>query len=865
MKTIITLFILMTTTILFGQTNQPVKIIEDSDGRNNKMTDLIPADTPMAYDLSDVLVDKSRSTDVRKLLKDVIDKQLKTKGNVVLDLFVMSQCPFGVMAEKSILPVLQEYQDRVKLRLNFIANEDQVNGKQVFNSMHGQTEIDEDIRQLIIARDFPEKLSGYLDARAGNYQDDNWEVAALKAGLNKESLNIAVNDPTTKQLFSENINFAMTKGINASPTLLINGIKYTNPLFDVFAESAVPCQTGTDPFTGAPYKVCTATPTYAWITSVGISGGVYHAEFICNQLGYAALGNFGGNCSIECAFCTSGYSCTNPQSNTTFDGLGAGCGTSPVGQKLCYTVHWECVGSLSSPAINSFSPTSGCAGIDQVVITGTNFTNANSVTIGGTAVASFTVNSATQITATVGNGTTGTIAVTTPNGTATSAGTFTVYTPTTWYADNDNDTYGNPSSSILACDQPSGYVVNNTDCNDNNSSIHPGAPELCGNGIDENCNGNTDDDCNNYLVAYYPFNGNSEDQTANNIDQVAYGTGLTLTTDRCGNPNSAYQFASNSYMKTSANMLPIGDRTISLWFNASDVNNKPGIFSYGGGFCGATFFMGANVSGLNSYMVQGHCNYNKAEVAYTVPPVNNWYHWVVTISGNSQKVYINGVLKGTFNSYNTQNFVAGKDFSLGVINSPTGFAPYTDGNVGYFNGKLDDIRIYNVAVSEQQILNLYNETLPTPTWYADADGDTYGNPGVTQTACGQPTGYVANNTDCDDTDNTKYPGNTEICDGKDNNCDGNIDNLLIYNSVNSGSYTDAGTWADGCVPPNTIPANTTVIINITHNVINPSWNTITNNGTITCSTNFINNGTYQGTGTFQGNFINYGTVKPGNQ
>jgi hypothetical protein len=77
------------------------------------------------------------------------------------------------------------------------------------------------------------------------------------------------------------------------------------------------------------------------------------------------------------------------------------------------------------PTITSFNPTSGCASSTPVVITGTNFTGATAVTFGGTNALSFTVNSATQITATPAAGTTGTIKVT-ASGTATSVGTFTV-------------------------------------------------------------------------------------------------------------------------------------------------------------------------------------------------------------------------------------------------------------------------------------------------------------------------------------------------------------------------------------------------------------------------------------------------------
>ena len=61
------------------------------------------------------------------------------------------------------------------------------------------------------------------------------------------------------------------------------------------------------------------------------------------------------------------------------------------------------------------------------------------------------------------------------------------------------------------------------------------------------------------------------------------------------------------------------------------------------------------------------------------------------------------------------------------------------------------------------------------TWYADTDGDTYGDPNVSTIACFQPTNYVANTTDCDDTEALAWSGAAEACDGVDNNCNGSVD------------------------------------------------------------------------------------------
>ena len=212
----------------------------------------------------------------------------------------------------------------------------------------------------------------------------------------------------------------------------------------------------------------------------------------------------------------------------------------------------------------------------------------------------------------------------------------------------------------------------------------------------------------NGLVAYYPFDGDANDESGNGM----HGTvnGAVLTADRYGNENSAYSFdGADDYIVADATLLPTGERTVSLWFYTTIVTNRPVMLGYGGNSCGQSWFMGINHGGTKSYTMSGHCNANTINYDYPEEPVGAWYHFAITTDSSGTKIYVNGIEEQSNTIYVKNTYTDGKDLSLGVSVSPGGIAPYVDRNIGYFNGIMDEVRIYDRALSDQEIMALYDE------------------------------------------------------------------------------------------------------------------------------------------------------------
>lgn len=106
----------------------------------------------------------------------------------------------------------------------------------------------------------------------------------------------------------------------------------------------------------------------------------------------------------------------------------------------------------------------------------------------------------------------------------------------TWYADADGDGYGNPAVTTVACNAPLGYVANNTDCNDANASIHPGAAEVC-NSIDDNCNGSIDEGLT-FTTYYADADGDGYGDPATSVVACATPVGYVANNTDCNDGNN---------------------------------------------------------------------------------------------------------------------------------------------------------------------------------------------------------------------------------------------------------------------------------------------------------------------------------------
>ena len=294
----------------------------------------------------------------------------------------------------------------------------------------------------------------------------------------------------------------------------------------------------------------------------------------------------------------------------------------------------------------------------------------------------------------------------------------------TWYRDADEDGFGDADNSTQACNQPSGYLDNNSDCDDADEDTHPAAAP---NDSASACMTDADGDD-------YGDDGASGDVTAgtdcDDTDASVNPGVAEVTADGVDNDCDDIEVC---YTDDDADGYGDSDTVDSSDLDCTDSGEADDSDD-----CDdddATVYDGATEL----------CDGQDNDCDGSLPGVE------VDNDGD-------GYVECTEDAdgWDGASSVDFEDCNDGAASAYPGADEYCDGIDNDCEGDIDE-----------------DDALDVLTWYADSDGDGYGDAAVTDAECEQPSGYVGDDTDCDDSDAASYPGAVEVAyDGIDQDCDG---------------------------------------------------------------------------------------------
>jgi hypothetical protein len=319
-----------------------------------------------------------------------------------------------------------------------------------------------------------------------------------------------------------------------------------------------------------------------------------------------------------------------------------------------------------------------------------------------------------------------------------------------FYADTDNDGYGNATSTTSACQQPEGFVNDNTDCDDNDDDTFVGAIEFC-NGSDDNCNGEIDENSEGGNTWYADTDEDTYGDPENSIEACGNPEGYTLNNQDCDDENTSINPVSDEYCDGLDNDCDGQEDELdaidqSVFYLDEDGDNA--------GF--------TDVYLIACYVPEGY-----AENPNDCDDTNEFLTPFDTDGDGYSSCQGDCV----------DNIQLGSSIYLGAPELCDGFDNDCDELVDDNDDDIDEDSATLV--------------------YPDEDNDTFGNSDLPTFFCNIPSGYVEIGGDClDDVANGPfvYPNATEFCDGFDNNCNEEVDEDMSYYGLSA--YCSASSCLD---------------------------------------------------------------------
>lgn len=230
----------------------------------------------------------------------------------------------------------------------------------------------------------------------------------------------------------------------------------------------------------------------------------------------------------------------------------------------------------------------------------------------------------------------------------------------------------------------------------------------------------------NGLVGWWPFNGNGNDISGNGNNGIINSP--SLITDRFGVADKAYNFITATDNITVNNTNPTINNTqisVSLWvklpfqYNQSSLALIKNGITYTNGF---NLYIDQNdiAYGTNNYLI-GFVVGNNTGIPFSSNQIEigNWANIVASYNGSEIRIYLNGILKATQNFNQSMN-IQNSNLTIGIWDNQT--LPTI------MNRQLDDIGLWNRALSQAEVTALYNGVLSSESYSNKTNFQFYPNP-----------------------------------------------------------------------------------------------------------------------------------------